>query len=391
MRPASGSPDLGRYSRQLVLAQVGVRGQAVLARSRVLVVGAGGLGSPALLYLAAAGVGTVGVVDDDVVETANLHRQVVHATEAVGRPKTASAAESIRRVNPATLVVEHRRRLRPDNAVDIMRGYDVVIDGSDTFATRYAVSDACVSLGLAQVWGSVLGFQGQASVWLAGSGPCYRCVFPERSVPVTGASCEQAGVFGPVCAAVGSVQATEALKLLLGVGEPLVGRLLVHDALAQSWDTLPVRADPDCPSCGTHRRPVADHGLHAPAEALDAGAPGDVAAWEAPVPVVEPSDLAGYLANTGAVLLQVRGAVDGEVGAIPGSVPVGLEQFQSGAAFALPELADPHRPVVLYCLTGSRSEQAARLGRRAGYALMSSLRGGVLEWRRVAAADPHGS
>ncbi len=382
--PALDPGGAARYGRQLVLPQVGMPGQARLARSRVLVVGAGGLGSPALLYLAAAGVGTVGVVDDDDVDVTNLHRQVVHAADAVGLPKTRSARESIGRLNPRTAVVEHRERLRSDNAVDILAGYDVVVDGSDNFATRYVVSDACVALGLAHVWGCVVGFEGQVAVWRAGDGPCYRCVFPDRSSLATLPSCEQAGVLGSVCAVIGSVQATETLKLLLGVGEPLVGRLLIHDGLRQTWDIVPVRADRACPACGDHSRapsptePASPSGM--PVEAVPRPGPS------LPAPL-EPAALAAYLAGSDAVLVDVRDEVERAAVTIPGAVPVPLGQFHTGTAFSRPELADPARPVVVFCTSGSRSEEAVRLGRRAGYSRMTSLRGGVLGWLRVDVPD----
>lgn len=253
MTRALDRSELERYSRAVLLPGIGISGQARLAGSRVLVVGAGGLGSPALLYLAAAGVGTIGVVDDDDVHLRDLSRQVVHTDRAVGRPKSDSAAESLARLNPGVTVVGHAVRLTPGNAGSLLSGYEVVVDGSDNFATRYALSDACVALGIPHVWGCALRFDGQASVWWAGHGPCYRCVFPQALSPQAEPSGEQAGVLGPVCAAIGSVQATETVKLLLGIGEPLLGRLLLHDGLRQTWDTMPVRADPRCPSCGVPR------------------------------------------------------------------------------------------------------------------------------------------
>ena len=382
--PALDPAELARYARQVVLPQVGMPGQARLARSRVLVVGAGGLGSPVLLYLAAAGVGTLGVVDDDDVDVSNLHRQVVHAADAVGLPKTRSARESIARLNPATAVVEHRERLRSDNAVDILGGYDVVVDGADNFVTRYAVSAACVALGLAHVWGCVLGFEGQVAVWWAGRGPCYRCVFPDRSGLTTVPSCEQAGVLGSVCAVIGSVQATETLKLLLGVGEPLVGRLLIHDGLRQAWDVVPVSADPACPACGDHSRASG---------AIEPGSQSGMPVDPAPgpgtssPPMLEPAALAAHVAGSDAVLVDVRDEVERAAVTIPGAVAVPLAQFRTGTAFTRPELADPARPVVVFCTSGSRSAEAVHLGRRAGYSRMTSLHGGVLAWLSVDVPD----
>ena len=243
-------PELTRYARHVLLPDVGRDGQERLAAARVLVVGAGGLGSPALLYLAAAGVGTIGIVDADVVDLTNLHRQVIHSDADIGRPKTESAEAAVHRVNPHVAVERHDLALDSSNALEIIAGYDLVVDGTDNFPTRYLVNDACVMLGKPHVWGSILRFDGQVSVWWAGHGPCYRCVFPEPPPPGSVPSCAEGGVLGVLCAAIGSVQSTEAIKLLLGIGEPLTGRLLVHDALRQSWDTLTVRADPECPVCG---------------------------------------------------------------------------------------------------------------------------------------------
>ena len=210
----------------------------------------GGLGSPALLYLAAAGVGTIGIVDDDIVDASNLQRQVVHGTPDVGRLKTESAAEAVAALNPLVEVVRHDLRLDSTNALEVIGGYDLVLDGADNFPTRYLVNDACALLGTPHVWGSIYRFDGQVSVWFRGHGPCYRCVFPEPPPPGSVPSCATGGVLGVLCAAIGSVQVSEAVKLIVGQGDPLVGRLLVHDALRQSWDTLTVRRDPGCALCG---------------------------------------------------------------------------------------------------------------------------------------------
>ena len=254
---AEPGPDLtteekARYARHILLPDVGIEGQRRLKNARVLVVGAGGLGSPALLYLAAAGVGTIGIVDDDTVDASNLQRQVIHGTPDVGRPKTESAAEAVARVNPLVEVVRHDLRLDATNALGVIAGYDIVLDGTDNFPTRYLVNDACVLLGKPHVWGSIYRFDGQVSVWFAGHGPCYRCVFPEPPPPDSVPSCATGGVLGVLCAAIGSVQVAETIKLIVGQGDPLVGRILVHDSLRQSWDTLRVRQNPACPLCGDH-------------------------------------------------------------------------------------------------------------------------------------------
>ena len=242
--------EVERYARHVLIPDVGMEGQRRLTNARVLVVGAGGLGSPALIYLAAAGVGTIGVVDADLVETSNLQRQVVHGVEDVGRLKTESAQESVASINPLVRVIRHDVRIDSTNALEIIADYDVVIDGTDNFPTRYLLNDACVLLGKPDVWGSIYRFDGQVSIWWAQHGPCYRCLFPEPPPPGQVPSCAEGGVLGVLCAAIGSIQAAEAVKLILGIGDPLIGRLIVHDALRQSWDTLTVRKDPECAVCG---------------------------------------------------------------------------------------------------------------------------------------------
>lgn len=243
-----------RYSRQLLLAEVGVAGQERLLASRVLLVGAGGLGSPAALYLAAAGVGTLGIVDPDVVEESNLQRQVLHDREGLGRLKVESAAEAIGRLNPDVTVVPYPVRLGAGNVLDLMSGYDLVVDGADNFPTRYLMNDAALHLRLPLVHGSVFRFEGQVTVFLPYQGPCYRCLFPEPPPPGLSPSCAEAGVLGVLPGIIGSIQAAEALKLLLGIGEPLVGRLLSYDALVQEFLTLRVRRDPACPACADEAR-----------------------------------------------------------------------------------------------------------------------------------------
>ncbi|MGN6753242.1 MAG: molybdopterin-synthase adenylyltransferase MoeB [Intrasporangium sp.] len=372
-------PEVTRYARHVLIPGVGIEGQERLVASKVLVVGAGGLGSPALLYLAAAGVGTIGIVDTDVVELTNLHRQVVHSDADIGRPKTESAEAAVHRVNPHVSVIRHDVRLDSSNALDIIGDYDVVVDGTDNFPTRYLVNDACVMLGKPHVWGSILRFDGQVSVWWAGHGPCYRCVFPQPPPPGSVPSCAEGGVFGVLCAAIGSVQSTEAIKLLLGIGEPLTGRLLVHDALRQTWDTLTVRADPDCPVCGTHPTVT---------ELIDyvefCGVPGAAAVGEQPVPTVTVRETADALATDDPPLLvDVRGAEERAIATIPGAVPIHLDLFRSGAAFS--EL--PHdRRILIHCKVGGRSAEATRLAMRAGYTDVANVEGGIIAW--IEQVDP---
>ncbi|GAA4720128.1 adenylyltransferase/sulfurtransferase MoeZ [Pedococcus ginsenosidimutans] len=378
-----------RYARHILLPDIGLEGQRRLSNARVLVVGAGGLGSPALLYLAAAGVGTIGIVDDDVVDASNLQRQVVHGVADVGRPKTESAAESIAAVNPLVTVVRHDVRLTADNALELMADYDVVLDGADNFATRYLVNDACVLLGLPHVWGSIYRFDGQVSVWFAGHGPCYRCVFPEPPPPDAVPSCATGGVLGVLCAAVGSVQVAEAVKLVVGRGEPLVGRLLVHDALRQTWDTLKVRANPECPVCGESPTVTAlvDYeelcGIGGGAvtgtdTAGSAASPGPAFAE------VSASELARLLqarerGEARFELVDVREAGERDIVSIPGSRAVHLDAFRAGTAEQ--ELPDGV-PVVVLCKSGVRSAEAAGLLAARGHDDVRNLTGGVLAWVR---------
>lgn len=381
-----GREAVERYARHVLLPQVGMAGQERLATSRVLVVGAGGLGSPALLYLAAAGVGTLGIVDHDVVETSNLQRQVVHSDADVGRPKTESAAETVARVNPLVEVVRHDVRLDSTNVMETLRGYDVVVDGTDNFPTRYLLNDACAFLGVPHVWGSIYRFDGQVAVWWAAQGPCYRCVFPDPPPPGSVPSCAEGGVLGVLCAAIGSVQATETVKLLLGIGEPLVGRLLLHDALAMTWDTLQVRKDPDCPVCGdtpSITEPV-DYEVFCGLSG-DAGAEG---AAQPEVALVGAAALAVELASdTPPLLVDVRGEAERAIASIPGALPVHLDAFRDGTAFTgYPPLASRSQRVVVHCKVGGRSAEAVRLASAAGYTDVASLDGGVLAW--VAEVDP---
>ncbi|MDC5698610.1 molybdopterin-synthase adenylyltransferase MoeB [Intrasporangium calvum] len=373
-RELSGE-EVTRYARHVLIPGVGRDGQERLAAARVLVVGAGGLGSPALLYLAAAGVGTIGVVDADVVELTNLHRQVIHSDADLGRPKTESAQAAVARVNPHVEVIRHDVTLDSANALEIIRDYDLVVDGTDNFPTRYLINDACVLLGKPHVWGSILRFDGQVSVWWKGHGPCYRCVFPEPPPPGVVPSCAEGGVFGILCAAIGSVQSTEAIKLLLGLGEPLTGRLLVHDALRQSWDTLTVRADPECPVCGDEPSIT---------ELIDyvefCGVPGAPAAGEGAVPEVSVRQLVDELGGSRPPLLvDVRGTEERAIASIPGAVPIHLDRFRSGDAWG--ELPRDRR-VLIHCKVGGRSAEATRLALRAGYVDVANVAGGVIAYLR---------
>lgn len=388
--------ELERYSRHLTLTQFGPEGQRRLKNARVLVVGAGGLGAPALQYLAAAGVGTLGVVDDDVVSVSNLQRQVIHTVADVGRPKVDSAADAVARLNPLVTVRTHDTRLSTGNALEILGQYDLVLDGADNFATRYLVADAAELTGIPVVWGSILRFDGQVSVFWAGHGPVYRDLYPEAPPAGSVPSCAEGGVLGVLPATIGSVMATEALKLLTGLGAPLVGRVLVHDALAQTWRTLTVLPDPE-------RQPVTDLsrvfvacGLPSPGD--DAADPGDVSpaapgaevgtppAAPSAVETVDATELARLLearerGETAFTLVDVREDWERQLVSIPGSVAVPLDRLLTDGVRALP--AGTEGDVILHCKAGVRSAQALA-ALRADYALreddLKHLDGGILAW-----------
>jgi adenylyltransferase/sulfurtransferase len=376
-RPGSGLPaltpeELRRYARHLILPQVGAEGQRRLKAARVLIVGVGGLGSPAALYLAAAGVGTLGLVDFDVVDPSNLQRQVLHGTADVGRSKLVSAAARLAEINPAVRIVPHDARLTAANALDVLRDYQVVVDGSDNFPTRYLVNDACALLGLPDVYGSIYRFDGQASVFWTGRGPCYRCLFRDPPPPELVPSCEEAGVLGVLPGIIGSVQAMEALKLVLGTGQPLLGRLLLFDALAMSFRELALERDPDCPLCG--ERPsiqaLVDY------DAFCGVAPARPKEHPATTMEVSVHELKAALdAGRPPVLLDVRERWEYDLCHIAGSrlVPIGT----------LPEAApalDAEAEYVTVCHTGSRSRQAALYLKSLGIEKVRSLQGGVEAW-----------
>lgn len=375
--PALTTAEKRRYARHLLLPQIGEEGQRRLKNARVLVIGAGGLGSPTLLYLAAAGVGTIGVIDDDVVEESNLQRQVVHGTGDVGRAKVDSAKDAVMRVNPLVTVVPHRTRLTPGNALAIFAEYDLVLDGADNFATRYLVADACEILRMPSVWGSILRFDGQVSVFWAGVGPVYRDVFPEPPDPRLVPSCAEAGVMGVLCAAIGSAMGAEAIKLITGRGRTLVGRLLVHDALAATWRELTIRPDPA-------RVPVTDLQTHARDYSASCGLPTtpEDTPMEPTIAEVSARDLAGRLAARAAgdgeedlLVVDVREPAEHAIVAVDGAELVPLGTLLSGEAH-LPR----DRDIVLFCKAGVRSQRAAHALLGAGYERVAHIPGGILEW-----------
>ena len=368
--PALSQDELVRYARHLSLPDVGRSGQERLRQARILVIGAGGLGSPAALYLAAAGVGTLGIADADRVELSNLQRQILHGTPDVGSTKVASSAKRIGDLNPHVQVEPHELRLDAACAADVLREYDVVVDGSDNFPTRYLVNDTCVWLGKPLVYGSIFRFEGQVSVFDAARGPCYRCLYAEPPPPELVPNCAEGGVLGVLPGIVGSLQALEALKLVLGVGESLVGRLLLFDALALSFRELRLRKDPDCPVCGERPTITEPIDYHAFCGVNGAGADqGDVTA----------QGLAGELAaGESLLLLDVRQPWEWEIARIEGSrlVPLG------DLATRLREV-DTRAPIVAICHRGQRSAQARDLLRAAGYTRVRSLAGGIDDWARV--------
>ncbi len=371
--------EVKRYSRHLIIPDVGMTGQKRLKNAKVLCVGAGGLGSPALLYLAAAGVGTLGVIDFDVVDESNLQRQIIHGQSDVGRPKALSARDSIKEVNPYVDVVVHQEALTNDNVMEIFSGYDLIVDGTDNFATRYMVNDACVLLGKPYVWGSIYRFDGQASVFWAEYGPCYRCLYPEPPPPGMVPSCAEGGVLGVLCASIGSIQVNEAIKLLIGIGEPLVGRLMVYDALEMSYRSLNIKKDPDCPICGKNPTitELIDYDAFCgvvSADAQEAAAGSTITAAELKEMLDRKDDI---------FLIDVREPNEYEIVSIPGSVLIPKEQFLNGSAL---ERLPQDRRIILHCKSGARSAECLAVVKNAGFSDAVHLGGGVLSW--VNTVDP---
>jgi adenylyltransferase/sulfurtransferase len=371
--------EIRRYSRHLIIPDVGVAGQKRLKNAKVLVVGAGGLGSPALMYLAAAGVGTLGIVEFDTVDESNLQRQIIHGQSDIGRPKAESARDSILEINPYVTVNIHGEPLTRDNAMQIFVDYDLIVDGTDNFATRYLVNDAAVLLGKPYVWGSIYRFDGQASVFWAEYGPCYRCLYPEPPPPGMVPSCAEGGVLGVLCASIGSIQVTEAIKLLAGIGEPLLGRLMVYDALEMNYRTVKVRKDPNCAVCGEHPTVT---------ELIDyddfCGTVSDEAAEATFGSTITVGELRDWQnADKPIDLIDVREPAEWEIVRIPGARLVPKGDILSGQALAdLPQ----DRQIVLYCKTGIRSAEALAAIKAAGFKDAVHVQGGVTSW--VKQIDP---
>ncbi len=371
--------EVRRYSRHLIIPDVGMTGQKRLKNAKVLCVGAGGLGSPALLYLAAAGVGTLGVIDFDVVDESNLQRQIIHGQSDIGRPKAQSARDSIKEINPHVSVNLHEEQLDSDNALQIFAQYDLIVDGTDNFATRYLVNDACVLLGKPYVWGSIYRFDGQASVFWAEYGPCYRCLYPEPPPPGMVPSCAEGGVLGVLCASIGSIQVNEAIKLIVGIGDPLAGRLMIYDALEMSYRSVRVRKDPECPICG--KNPTITGLIDYDAfcgtvseDAQQAAAGSTITATQLKEMLDRGDDI---------FLVDVREPNEYEIVSIPGAVLIPKDQFLSGAAL---ERLPQDKRVVLHCKTGVRSAECLAVVKNAGFADAAHVGGGVLAW--ISQVDP---
>ncbi|GAA4565431.1 adenylyltransferase/sulfurtransferase MoeZ [Planotetraspora kaengkrachanensis] len=371
--------EVRRYSRHLIIPDVGMAGQKRLKNAKVLCVGAGGLGSPALLYLAAAGVGTLGIVDFDIVDESNLQRQIIHGQSDVGRLKAESAAASVREVNPNVNVVIHNVALTTDNVMDIFSVYDLIVDGTDNFATRYMVNDAAVLLGKPYVWGSIYRFDGQASVFWSEHGPCYRCLYPEPPPPGMVPSCAEGGVLGVLCASIGSIQVNEAIKLITGIGEPLVGRLMIYDALEMKYRDVKVRKDPECPLCG--KNPTITELIDYEAfcgtisdEAQQAAAGSTITAAE----LKEMQDRGDNI-----YVIDVREQNEYEIVNIPGAVLIPKGEFLNGSALeGLPQ----DKKIVLHCKSGGRSAEVLAVLKNAGFADAVHVGGGVLSW--IKTVDP---
>jgi sulfur-carrier protein adenylyltransferase/sulfurtransferase len=374
--------EVRRYSRHLIIPDVAMAGQKRLKNARVLCVGAGGLGSPALMYLAAAGVGTLGIVEFDTVDESNLQRQVIHGQSDIGRSKAESARDSINEINPYVTVVIHNEALTNDNVFRIFEQYDLIVDGTDNFATRYLVNDAAVLLGKPYVWGSIYRFDGQASVFWAEHGPCYRCLYPEPPPPGMVPSCAEGGVLGVLCASIGSIQVTEAIKLLTGVGEPLVGGLIVYDALEMTYRKIKVRKDPNCPLCGENPTITGlidyDDFCGTVSEEASAAAIGST------ITALELQDWID--AGKSIALVDVREAAEYEIVKIPGSRLVPKGEILSGDALStLPQ----DRQIVLYCKSGVRSAEALAAVKAAGFKDAVHVQGGVISWvRQVDPSQP---
>ena len=369
--------EVRRYSRHLIIPDVGMMGQKRLKNARVLCIGAGGLGSPALMYLAAAGVGTLGIVEFDTVDESNLQRQIIHGQSDIGRSKAESARDSIKEINPYVDVIIHDERLDSSNVLPLFSQYDLIVDGTDNFATRYLVNDACVLLGKPYVWGSIYRFDGQASVFWAEHGPCYRCLYPEPPPPGMVPSCAEGGVLGVLCASIGSIQVTEAIKLLTGIGDPLLGRLKVYDALEMDYREVRIRKDPNCAVCGPNATVT---------ELIDydafCGTISDAAAEAARDSTISVHELKQMLDERSRgerdfVLIDVREPIEWEIATIEGAELIPKGEFLDGSAL---EKLPNDKQIVLHCKVGGRSAEVLAVLHGAGFSDAVHVGGGINAW-----------
>ncbi len=368
--------EVRRYSRHLIIPDVAMSGQRRLMNAKVLCVGAGGLGSPALMYLAAAGVGTLGIVEFDTVDESNLQRQIIHGQSDIGKSKAQSAKEKIAQINPYVNVITHELRLDASNVMEIFAQYDIIVDGTDNFATRYLVNDACVLLKKPYVWGSIYRFDGQASVFWAEYGPCYRCLYPEPPPPGMVPSCAEGGVLGVLCASIGSIQTTEAIKVITGIGEPLIGSLMIYDALEMSFRKIKVRKDPNCPLCGENPTQTA---LLPDYEAF-CGVISDsasIAVKDSTITVTELEEMISKKEDF--YLIDVREPSEYEIVSIPGATLIPKQGFLDGSA--LSQLPQDKR-IVLHCKSGVRSAECLAIVKGAGFSDAVHVAGGVIAWAK---------
>ena len=383
--------EVRRYSRHLIIPDVGMTGQKRLKNAKVLVIGAGGLGSPALLYLAAAGVGTLGIAEFDTVDESNLQRQVIHGVSDIDKPKGQSARESIIEINPYVEVVLHPERLDNDNVFDVFEGYDLIVDGTDNFATRYLVNDAAYFLKIPYVWGSIYRFDGQASVFAPMLGedlPCYRCLYPEPPPPGMVPSCAEGGVLGVLCASIGAIQVNEAIKLITGIGDPIAGKLVIYDALEMEYRKLKVRKDPSCALCGENPTVTGliDYDAFCGAvsdEAAEAAAGSTISVVQLEHMLKERENGEFSDGQRDFVLIDVREPNEAEINRIPGAVLIPKGEFLNGNALGqLPS----DKQIIMHCKSGVRSAETLAIVKGAGYADAVHVGGGVVAW--VSQIDP---
>jgi sulfur-carrier protein adenylyltransferase/sulfurtransferase len=373
--PSLSKDEILRYSRHLIIPEVGIEGQRKLKGAKVLLVGTGGLGAPLGLYLAAAGIGKIGLVDFDTVDFTNLQRQVIHFTSDVGRKKLDSAAEKMRALNPNLQIVRHEVALSSENALEILKDYDIVVDGTDNFPTRYLVNDACVMLGKPNVYGSIFRFEGQVTVFAYEGGPCYRCLYPEPPPPGLVPSCAEGGVLGVLPGTIGLLQATEAVKLILGIGESLVGRLILYDALGMRFRELKLRKNPDCPVCGTHPTitKLIDYYQFCGVPSPGAAAAQENKVNEGEIDVVELKQKMDRGDNF--VLIDVREPHEWAICKIPGAKLIPLGEFPKHVGEF-----DPEAEILIHCRSGMRSAKACTVLRKAGFQRVKNVAGGILAW-----------